>query len=64
MKSATTLAGLALIGLVGCTDREGTAENIGERIDDAAEEAGDRIGNAADEVREAAEEIADALRDE
>ena len=45
------------------TDRDGTAENIGERIDDAAREAGDRIEDAADEVQEAAGEIGDALRD-
>lgn len=64
MKATTTLAGILLFGLAACTDREGTAENIGERVDDAVEEAGDRIENAADEVREAAGEVGDALRDE
>lgn len=67
MKTTTTLAGInlfILVGLAACTDREGTAENIGERIDDAAEEAGERLESAADEVREAAGEIGDALRDE
>ena len=63
MKTTAILAALLLIGLVACTDREGTAEDIGERIDDAAEEAGDRIEDAADEVQEAAEEVGDALRD-
>jgi hypothetical protein len=63
MKTTAVLASLLLLGLAACTDREGTAEDIGERIDDAAEEAGDRIENAADEVQEAAEEIGDALRD-
>ena len=63
MKTITTLAGLALVCLAACTDREGSAEDIGERIDDAAEEAGDRIEDAADEVQEAAEEVGDALRD-
>jgi hypothetical protein len=63
MKAITMLAGLLLIGLAACTDREGTAEDIGERIDDAAREAGDRIEDAAEEVEEAAEEVGDALRD-
>ena len=63
MRTTAILAGLLLTGLAACTDRDGTAENIGERIDDAAEEAGDRIENAADEVREAAGEVGDALRD-
>jgi hypothetical protein len=63
MKAIAALASFLLIGLVACTDREGTAENIGERIDNAAGEAGERIENAADEVQEAAGEVGDALRD-
>ncbi len=63
MKTTAILAGLMLVGLAACTDRDGSAEDIGERIDDAAEEAGDRIEDAADEIQEAAEEVGDALRD-
>lgn len=63
MKITAMLAGLLLIGLAACTDREGSAEEIGERIDDAAREAGDRLENAADEVEEAVGEVGDALRD-
>ena len=42
-----------LMGLAACTDRDGSAEDIGERIDDAVDEAGDAIENAADEVEDA-----------
>ena len=51
MKTIAVLAGLMLVGLAACTDRD--AENLGERIDDAADEAGDRIEDAADEVEDA-----------
>ena len=64
MKATAVLVSLMLLGLADCTDRDGTAEDIGERIDDAVEEAGDRIEDAADEVQEAAEEVGDALRDQ
>lgn len=49
--------------LAGCTDRDGPAENFGERVDDAADEARDRIEDAADEIEEAADEVGGALRD-
>lgn len=57
-------AAAALLLSVGCTDRDGPAENLGERVDDAVSEARDRIENTRDEIEEAADEIGDALRDE
>lgn len=52
--SLTRLALLlaALAAISACTERDGPAENLGERIDDAAEE-----------VREGAEEVGDALQE-
>ena len=58
------LAIFAGLGLAGCADNDGPAENLGERLDDAVGEARDRAEDAADEVREAADEIGDALQGE
>lgn len=52
MKAIGVLTVLMLLGLTACTDRDGSAEDIGERIDDAADEAADRIEDAADELRD------------
>lgn len=46
MNAKAALASLMLIGLAACTDRDGPAEELGERIDDAAEEAADAIDDA------------------
>lgn len=50
-------------GLAGCTDDEGPAERLGERVDDAVSDARDRAEETRDELEEAADEIGDALRD-
>lgn len=59
------------LGVVGCADNDGPAENLGEQIDEAMEETRERLEEAAeeareaaDEAREAADEIDDVLRDE
>jgi hypothetical protein len=52
MKAIGVLTVLMLLGLTACTDRDGSAEDVGERIDDAADEAADRIEDAADELRD------------
>jgi hypothetical protein len=62
MKATGLLASLVFLGLCACTDRDGPAEQLGERLDDAADEAGDRIEDAAEELEEAADEVGDALR--
>lgn len=49
--------------VTACADNDGPAENLGERIDEAAEDARDRFEDVADEAREAADEIRDELRD-
>jgi len=72
--TTAAIAILACASLTACTDRDGPAENLGERIDDAVSDARDRLGDASeeardrfeevrDEAREAGEEIGDALRD-
>jgi hypothetical protein len=62
-QSGLVLVALLAIGAAACTDRDGPAENFGERLDDAAAEARDRLEDAGDEVRETADEIRDALED-
>lgn len=39
--------------LVGCAERNGPAERLGENIDDAVEDAGNAMEEAADEVENA-----------
>jgi hypothetical protein len=56
-------ATLCLAGLAACTDRDGPAENLGERIDDAVSEGRERAEDVGDELEEAADEIRDALQD-
>ena len=62
MKISALAAMAALVMLAACSDSDGPAENLGERIDDAMGEAQDRLEDAGDEAREAADEIEDALR--
>jgi hypothetical protein len=50
--------------LIACTDRDGPAENFGERVDDAVSDARDRAEDIGDELEEAADEIRDAANDE
>lgn len=53
------LALVLMVGISGCVDRDGPAEDVGESIDDALERAGERIDEAADEVEDDIEELTD-----
>jgi hypothetical protein len=53
---------LMMFSLLAC-GRDGSAERLGERIDDAVEDTGDAIDDTVDDVQEAAEDVEDALRD-
>ncbi len=50
------LLGFASFGLSGC-ERQGPAEEMGERIDDAVDDAADKIDDAADDASERIDEI-------
>ena len=58
MRSKLTLLlfAMALVagGLTAC-EREGPAERVGEKIDEAVEDAGDEIEEAGEKVEDAAE---------
>lgn len=56
------LALAALLGLSGC-EREGPAERVGQKVDDAVEEARDTLDDASDEVEDAAEQAQDTASD-
>lgn len=63
-KVAEFAVALALLaGSAACTDRDGPAENLGERIDDAASDARNRFEEVREDAREAADEIGDAVQD-
>ncbi len=44
----TAAAFVALLGLAGCSDDDGGAEEAGESVDEAVEEAGDEAEEATD----------------
>mgnify|MGYP007049512717 CR=1 FL=1 len=47
--------GLGTLGLAGCEDNEGPAEEAGEAVDDAAERAGDALENTGERIQQQAE---------
>ena len=53
------LAILCVVVLAACTDRDGPAERLGERVDDTINEARDRVEDAADQARDAFEDALD-----
>lgn len=66
MTMRNTLVALTMalgLGLVGCADDEGPAEQLGEQIDEGMEETGDRIEEATDEMGEKAEEMGDQVEE-
>lgn len=72
LKAIITLTFLSLtgLGLTACDANDGSAEQVGERIDDAVhnaqgaiEEAGDRIEDGANTMKENTEEALDDIRD-
>lgn len=67
LKGALPIAGaLALLlscgSVVGCEDNN-TAEEAGERIDDAADETRDATEDAVDEVEDAVDDAGDEIED-
>jgi len=62
-KILLTYTVVVAMSLVGCTEKQGPAERLGERVDDAVGEARDRLDAAGQEARDAAEDIRDALED-
>lgn len=50
-------------GLAAC-DKPGTAEKIGQDIDNAVEKAGDKVENAADKAGEKLGEAGDKVKEE
>lgn len=50
--AAVGMTVVVVFGTAGCKE-EGPAENLGEKLDEAAEDAGDAIEDAADEVEDA-----------
>jgi hypothetical protein len=51
---------LAGLSLAAC-EKDGPAENLGERVDDALDDASDRAEDVRDELEDAADEVEDAL---
>lgn len=47
--------GLGTLGLGGCGESDGPAENAGEAVDDAAERAGEAIENTGERIQRQAE---------
>lgn len=52
---AMVCAMLLAPALSGCEEEEGTAEKLGEQIDQTVEEAADKMEEAADELEQKAE---------
>ncbi|MGA8048640.1 MAG: hypothetical protein WCA09_00500 [Burkholderiales bacterium] len=53
--AATAMSLLILIlALVGCPQKEGSAEHAGKEVDKAMDKAGQQIGKAGESVRDAA----------
>ena len=64
MRLPMLIAAMAFMAIAACTDKEGPAERLGERVDDAVDEARDRLDDARDEARDAADDVRDTLRGE
>jgi hypothetical protein len=60
---AIAVAVLLAAGLAACTDPEGPAENLGERVDDAVAEGRDRLQDARDEAEDAIDDLRDTIDD-
>lgn len=60
-----TMFGLLLVGALALTacEKKGTAEEMGEKIDNAAEKAGDKIEDATEKAKEKVEAAADATKE-
>lgn len=58
---ALALAGVPAMTLVGCDDNVDSAEDVGERIDDATDDAADAIDDAADDVGDAIDDTVDDM---
>lgn len=60
----TTLAALPLvIAMTGCEPEEGSAERMGERVDEAVEKTGDVMQDAAEKAGEKLERAGDEAQD-
>lgn len=60
--SIMAFLGLMLIGLAAC-DKQGPAEEAGERIDNSAERMGEKIEDATDKAGDKMEEAGDKIED-
>ncbi len=49
------LAGLLALGLAGCEEEQGPAEEAGQEIDQAVEEAGEGVEEMGDTIEDASE---------
>ncbi len=67
MKLAKLLFALLFMGGVtfayGCDDDVDSAEDVGEKVDDAADKAGDKVEDAADDIEDAADDAGDKMED-
>jgi hypothetical protein len=49
-----TVSGALILGLVGCPQKEGPAEQAGKSVDKAMDQAGQKIEQAGKDVQDAA----------
>lgn len=61
MKRFAACLAIALLGLVllGCPEKKGPMEKMGEHLDDAAGELKDGVEDAADSIEDAVDDIKD-----
>ena len=45
------------LGVAGCDETDGPAENVGEQIDKTVEQVGDKVEAMGDKVEEAADDL-------
>jgi predicted small lipoprotein YifL len=60
--SIMAFVALMFVGLAAC-DKQGPAEEAGERIDDSAERMGDKMEDATDNAGEKMEDAGDKIED-
>jgi len=52
--ATAAFAALLLVGLAGCTKKEGPAEKAGKEVDKAVVSAGEKVEKAGDNIKDAA----------